>query len=73
MPRQNELHQLSEKLVKTQEEERRSIARELHDEIGQSMSALLVDSILEHSRKNNPTQGITGVLCYSDELFIQAP
>jgi len=40
---QGELHQLSEKLVKAQEEERRSIARELHDEIGQSMSALLVD------------------------------
>ena len=36
------------------------------------MSASLVDSILEHSRKNNPAQGITGVLCYSDELFIQA-
>jgi signal transduction histidine kinase len=40
---QDELHQLSEKLVKAQEEERRSIARELHDQIGQSMSALLVD------------------------------
>lgn len=41
--RQTELHQLSEKLVNAQEEERRSIARELHDEIGQTMSALLVD------------------------------
>ncbi len=41
--RQHELHQLSEELVNAQEEERRSIARELHDEIGQSMSALLVD------------------------------
>ena len=40
---QDELHQLSQKLVTAQEEERRSIARELHDEIGQSMSALLVD------------------------------
>ena len=40
---QVELHGLSEKLVNAQEEERRSIARELHDEIGQSMSALLVD------------------------------
>ena len=40
---QHELHRLSERLVNAQEEERRSIARELHDEIGQSMSALLVD------------------------------
>ncbi len=38
-----ELERLSAKLVATQEEERRSISRELHDEIGQSLSALLVD------------------------------
>ncbi len=40
---QAELHELSAKLVDAQEEERRSIARELHDEVGQTMSALLVD------------------------------
>lgn len=38
-----ELERLSAKLVATQEEERRSISRELHDEVGQSLSALLVD------------------------------
>jgi len=40
---QAELHQLSARLVSAQEQERRTIARELHDEVGQSMSALLVD------------------------------
>lgn len=40
---QNELHQLSAKLVNAQEDERRSIARELHDEVGQSMSLLLME------------------------------
>ena len=38
-----ELHLLSARLVAAQEEERRNLSRELHDEIGQSMSALLVE------------------------------
>ena len=29
------------------------------------------DSILEQSRTRNPRLGITGILCYSDNLFIQ--
>ena len=38
-----ELEKLSARLVDIQEQERRSIARELHDEVGQSLQALLVD------------------------------
>lgn len=38
-----ELHRLSARLVAAQEEERRNLSRELHDEVGQSMSALLVE------------------------------
>jgi signal transduction histidine kinase len=38
-----ELRQLSERLVDAQEAERRSISRELHDEVGQSLGAVLVD------------------------------
>ena len=37
-----ELKELSARLVEAQENERRSIARELHDEVGQSLSAVLV-------------------------------
>ena len=38
-----ELEELSARLVDAQETERRSISRELHDEVGQSLGALLVE------------------------------
>lgn len=38
-----ELEWLSRRLVNAQEAERRSISRELHDEVGQTLGALLVD------------------------------
>ena len=38
------LEQLSAKLVDAQEAERRSISRELHDQVGQTLNAVLVDA-----------------------------
>jgi signal transduction histidine kinase len=38
------LEQLSARLVDAQETERRSISRELHDQVGQTLNALLVDA-----------------------------
>ena len=40
---QHALEQLSARLVDAQETERRAISRELHDEVGQALGALLVD------------------------------
>ena len=31
----------------------------------------IVDSILETSRKSNPARGITGLLCFGEDLFMQ--
>jgi Sensors of blue-light using FAD len=34
-------------------------------------SAAMLDDILAQSRRNNPAQGITGMLCVSGDVFIQ--
>jgi len=36
-----------------------------------ALSATTMDAILEQSRRNNPRLGITGMLCMSDDVFIQ--
>jgi len=35
------------------------------------LTAGVVDSILEQSRLKNPPRGITGILCYGEDLFMQ--
>jgi len=35
------------------------------------LNTAIQDSILEQSRAHNPKLGITGLLCFSDDLFIQ--
>ena len=35
------------------------------------LTTAVVDSILAQSRAHNPRLGITGVLCYSQDLFLQ--
>lgn len=39
-----DLQELSAKLLRAQENERRTLARELHDEVGQSLSAILMEA-----------------------------
>jgi hypothetical protein len=35
------------------------------------LQAQVIDAILSQSRDHNPKRGITGMLCYSDDLFLQ--
>ncbi len=49
-----QLHALSQRLMKAQEEERLHLSRELHDESGQLLSAILVQlGLLERNAANN--------------------
>jgi len=52
-----ELQKLSDRLVNAQEEERRNLSRELHDEIGQAMSAMLVELGRLEAAPDSETRG----------------
>ena len=52
------LRQLSARLVEAQETERRTISRELHDQVGQTLNALLVDSA-NLAKRIPPEDGIS--------------
>ncbi len=53
---QGALQELSAKLVRAQEDERRALSRELHDEVGQSFSAVLLEA--ENLLDLDPAAGV---------------
>jgi PAS domain S-box-containing protein len=62
---EEELRDLSYRLVETQENERRAIARELHDDIGQSLTAL---GILLGKARHSPADGVASALDEAQRL-----
>lgn len=65
-----QLELLSQKVLTTQEAERRHIARELHDEIGQLLTVIKLDlrSILRHAQAQPFVSTVTSALAIVDEL-----
>ena len=37
----------------------------------QAVTQATIDSIMQQSREHNPAQGITGILCYGGEVYMQ--
>jgi PAS domain S-box-containing protein len=62
---EEELRTLSRRLVQIQEEERRTIARELHDEIGQSLTML---NLLLDRTKRVPPENVESTLTEAEAL-----
>ena len=60
---QHELKELSKRLIDAEERERRAISRELHDEVGQSLSALLLDvqNLTDASCEDGFRQGLQNI------------
>ena len=49
MAARSDLQALSARLVRAQEDERRKLARELHDEVGQTLSAIMMEASSAHA------------------------
>ncbi len=66
MERTNELKLLSSRLLNAQEEERKRIAGDLHDGIGQSLSAIkfMVETVLENTNRETVSSLETLVPCF---------
>ena len=71
LERTESLQNLSQRLLKMQDEERRRVARDLHDCTGQTLTALKM-SVVDLEKRLQAGQGTSGVLCDIAALTDQA-
>jgi signal transduction histidine kinase len=64
----SELRRLSQKLAKAQEDERRSLSRELHDQVGQMLTALSMELGNLEELRHDPGNGFAGHLGEAKKL-----
>ncbi|MFB3779306.1 MAG: ATP-binding protein [Bryobacteraceae bacterium] len=68
---EQELRRLSQELVRTQEAERRSISRELHDQVGQTLTALRMELANLSEIRGSPSDEFQGRLQEAKRLAEQ--
>ncbi len=67
-----ENRRLSQRSMQVQEEERRNLARELHDELGQSLNAIKVDAVTIRDRSGNAAEvqrGAKAIIEVSGQVY----
>jgi PAS domain S-box-containing protein len=68
----NQLHMLSRRILETQETERRRVAHELHDELGQALTAIKINlQMRERLQKHSPDELNTENLRIVDDALQQ--
>ena len=68
----NKIHQLSQNLINVQEQEKSELARDLHDELGQSLTALQAEaaSISKSKKKSSRDEAILNVIQLSKNMML---
>ncbi len=66
---QRENRQLNKRLLSVQESERRHLSRELHDELGQSISAIKAMAVTLRQHSNDKAEGANAIIGVCNQMY----